>query len=198
MTRWDTPGSETANVFITGIAGSKVTLEFLQGDRRDGDPIVLEATAGVPLYYELDLGILAQGPYKAVASSAGAQASYNFIVDPSTGGDIFIGGIKEFVSAGQSILPRIDTTREDVLFTMRLFDPDNNLVMSREAFTGILKFSNEPVRIPSGAEGMWAVEVVSGSSTDRKTFDVLHEDHTGLLLQSGQGRYFRRVQGPSI
>ena len=175
--------SETANVFITGIAGSKVTLEFLQGDRRDGDPIVLEATAGVPLYYELDLGILAQGPYRAVASSAGAQASYNFIVDPSTGGDIFIGGIKEFVSAGQSILPRIDTTREDVLFTMRLFDPDNNLVMSREAFTGSLKFSNEPVRIPSGAEGMWAVEVVSGSNTDRKTFDVLHEDHRGLLLQ---------------
>ena len=175
--------SETANVFVTGIAGSKVTLEFLQGDRRVSDPIVLEATAGVPLYYELDLGILAQGPHKAVVSSAGAQASYNFIVDPSTGGDIFIGGIKEFVSAGQSILPRIETTREDVLFTMRLFDPDNNLVMSREAFTGIAKFSNELVRIPSSAEGMWAVEVVSGSNSDRKTFDVLPEDHTGLLLQ---------------
>ena len=175
--------SETANVFVTGIAGSKVTLEFLQGDRRVSDQIVLEATAGVPLYYELDLGILAQGPHKAVVSSAGAQASYNFIVDPSTGGDIFIGGIKEFVSAGQSILPRIETTREDVLFTMRLFDPDNNLVMSREAFTGIAKFSNELVRIPSSAEGMWAVEVVSGSNSDRKTFDVLPEDHTGLLLQ---------------
>ena len=174
--------SETANVFITGIVGSKVTLEFLQGDRRVSDPIVLEATAGVPLYYELDLGILAQGPHKAVVSSAGAQASYNFIVDPSTGGSIEIGSIKEFVSAGQSILPRIETAREDVLFTMRLFDPDNNLVMSREAFTGINRFSNEPVRIPSSAEGMWAVEVVSGSNSDRKTFDVLPEDHTGLLL----------------
>ena len=77
--------SETANVFITGIAGSTVTIEFLQGDRRDGDPIVLEATAGVPLYYELDLSRLAQGPYKAVVSSAGAQASYNLYHGPVHG-----------------------------------------------------------------------------------------------------------------
>ena len=175
--------SETANVFITGIAGSTATLEFRQGDRMDGEPVVLEATAGIPLYYDLDLSILAQGPYKAVVRSAAAQASYNFIVDPSTGGDIRIGGLKELVSAGQSVLPRIDTAREDVLFTLRLFDQDNNLVMSREAFTGIAKFSNEPVRIPSGAEGVWAIEVVSGSSTAQKTFDVLPADHMGLLLQ---------------
>ena len=175
--------SETASVFITGIAGSTATLEFRQGDRMDGEPIVLEATAGVPLYYDLDLNILAQGPYKAVVRSAGAQASYNFIVDPSTGGDVSIGGLKDFVSAGQSVLPRIDTAREDVLFTLRLFDPDNNLVMSREAFTGIDKFSNEPVRIPSGAEGAWAIEVVSGSNSDRTEFDVLPADHSGLLMQ---------------
>ena len=137
----------------------------------------------MPLYYDLDLNILAQGPYKAVVRSAGAQASYNFIVDPSTGGSIEIGGIKEFVNAGQSVLPRIDTTREDVLFTLRLFDPDNNLVMSREAFTGIDRFSNEPVRIPSGAEGSWAIEVISGSNSDRRTFDVLPADHSGLLMQ---------------
>ena len=175
--------SETATVFITGIAGSTVALEFFQGDRRDGDPIVLEATAGTPLYYDLDIGMLAQGPYKAVVRSIGDQASYNFIVDPSTGGSIEIGGIKEFVNAGQSVLPRIDTTREDVLFTLRLFDPDNNLVMSREAFTGIDKFSNELVRIPSSAEGSWVIAVVSGSNTDRRTFDVLPADHTGLLMQ---------------
>ena len=175
--------TETASIFITGIAGSTATLEFFQGDRSDGEPIVLEATAGVPLYYDLDLDILAQGPYRAVVRSAGAQASYNFVVDPSMGGDIRIGGLKEFVSAGQSILPRIDTAREDVLFTLRLFDPDNNLVMSREAFTGITRFSSEPVRIPSGAEGTWALEVVSGSNTDRTEFDVLAADHRGLLMQ---------------
>ena len=175
--------TETASIFITGIAGSTATLEFFQGDRRDGEPIVLEATAGVPLYYDLDLDILAQGPYRAVVRSAGAQASYNFVVDPSMGGDIRIGGLKEFVSAGQSILPRIDTVREDVLFTLRLFDPDNNLVMSREAFTGIDRFSHEPVRIPSGAEGTWTLEVVSGSNTDRTEFDVLAADHSGLLMQ---------------
>ena len=176
--------SETASVFITGIAGSTATLEFFQGDRRDGDPIVLEATAGTPLYYDLDLSILAQGPYKAVVRSAGAQASYHFIVDPSTGGNIEIGGIKAFVNAGQSILPRIDTAREDVIFTLRLFDPDNNLVMSRETFTNIDRFRNEPVRVPSNAEeGAWSIEVISGSNSDRKTFDVLSADHTGLLMQ---------------
>ena len=176
--------SETATVFITGTAGSQVTLEFLQGDRRDGDPIVLEAAADAPLYYDLDIGMLAQGPYKAVVRSAGAQASYQFIVDPSTGGDIFIGGLKEFVNAGQSVLPRIDTAREDVLFTLRLFDPNDSIVMSREVFTDFTRELNEPVRIPSGAEtGEWAIEVVSGSSSDRSTFDVLPAGHRGLLIQ---------------
>ena len=176
--------SETATVFITGIAGSKVTLEFLQGDRRDGDPIVLEAAADAPLYYDLDIGMLAQGPYKAVVRSAGAQASYQFIVDPSTGGNIFIGGLKEFVNAGQSVLPRIDTAREDVLFTLRLFDPNDSIVMSREVFTDFTRELNEPVRIPSGAEtGAWSIEVVSGSSSDRSTFDVLPAGHRGLLMQ---------------
>ena len=176
--------SETATVFITGIAGSKVTLQFLQGDRRDGDPIVLEAAADAPLYYDLDIGMLAQGPYKAVVRSAGAQASYQFIVDPSTGGDIFIGGLKEFINAGQSVLPRIDTAREDVLFTLRLFDPNDSIVMSREVFTDFTRELNEPVRIPSGAEtGAWSIEVVSGSSSDRSTFDVLPAGHRGLLMQ---------------
>ena len=177
--------SETATVFITGIAGSKVTLEFFQGDRRDGDPIVLETAADVPLYYDLDIDMLAQGPYKAVVRSAGAQASYNFIVDPSTGGDISIGGLKDFVNAGQSVLPRIDTAREDVLFTLNLFDPNDNLVMSRALFTDFTRELNEPVRIPSGAEaGEWAIEVVvSGSNSARSTFDVLPEGHRGLLMQ---------------
>ena len=176
--------SETATVFVTGIAGSKVTLELFQGDRRDGDPIVLETAADAPLYYDLDIGMLAQGPYKAVVRSAGAQASYNFIVDPSTGGNIFIGGLKEFVNAGQSVLPRIDTAREDVLFTLSLFDPNDKLVMSRAVFTDFTRELNEPVRIPSGAEpGEWVIEVVSGSNSDRSTFDVLPEGHRGLLMQ---------------
>ena len=176
--------SETATVFVTGIAGSKVTLEFYQGDRRDGDPIVLETVADAPLYYDLDIGMLAQGPYKAVVRSGGAQASYQFIVDPSTGGDIFIGGLKEFVNAGQSVLPRIDTAREDVLLTLRLFDPNNNLVMSRAVFTDFTRELNEPVHIPSDAEpGKWSIEAVSGSNSDRKTFEVLPAGHRGLLMQ---------------
>ncbi len=68
--------------------------------------------------------------------------------------------------------------------TLKLTDPDGNVVTDLETFTDRNDGSTTLLRIPTGAqEGQWKLVVKGGSQTDTKSIQVVEEVREGLHVE---------------
>ena len=180
--------SESATISITGIRGTTVTLEFEEEGPNSvaHQEIPFDTERGESIIHEEDLSWLTSGTYKATARSSGAESTFRFALNPTDTGEIesFSVGGEHFYKVGENIHAIIKTQFKNTLLDLEVRDTDNQVVVSRVLFTSHDGLAREIIHIPADAEiGRWVATVTSGSNSLDQSFEIIPEDHTGMLAR---------------
>lgn len=134
--------------------------------------------------YELDLTNYGSGVYTTVISRGNAQDEAQFSVGLQTGsGNIKLGTTKVEYSPGDPVLV-LGNAGPNIIVIVTLYDPDGNIVKTRETFTNKKgTFSEGSFRIPTDAKiGVWKIRAESGPNFSETTFKVLSSEQTGMVV----------------
>jgi len=179
--------NEVAIISITGIRGSTVTLEFVgDGSSTRHPEIPFDTERGESIIHAEDLSWLTSGTYKATARSSGAESSFRFALNPTVSGEIesFSVGGEHFYKVGENIHTVVKTQFKNTLLHLEVVDANDDVVASRELFTNHEGLVRKIIHLPANAEiGRWVATVTSGSSSLEQSFEVIPENHTGMLAR---------------
>ena len=169
---------------IQGPASSTISLLIIDPSDKnklsESITLLLDGSA----QYELDLSGYGSGVYSVVLTRGNAQTSNIFSVGLQTGsGEINVRTTKDTYQRGESILI-LGSSGDNILLTLTLTDPDNNIEKTKETFTnsdGV--FSENSFRIPKDAKiGTWSINAKSGPNFDTIEITVIGADEEGMVL----------------
>ena len=107
-----------------------------------------------------------------------------FVVDPRTPTELTVNVPNKPYTFGEDILVRASTNVAYAAITLKLTDPDGNVVTDLETFTDRNDGSTTLLRIPTGAEeGQWKLVVKGGSQTFTENIQVVKEVREGLFVE---------------
>jgi len=178
---------EIAKVEIQGPTSSTVTLLVIDpSDKPKSSEAVILGPEGQKTF-DLDLTGYASGVYTIVLTRGNAQADDVFSVGLQIGsGPIEIRTTKQNYQSGESILI-LGNTSPNVLLTLELIDPNEEVVKTKDTFTnkdGL--FSESSIRVPNDGEvGTWTLKAKSGPNFATVEIDVVGAAEEGLIVSVG-------------
>ena len=177
--------TDTAILSITGKPSEIVNLLILDpSDKPKGDSVSITLQPDGRGSYDLDLKDFTSGVYSAIVSKGSAKKTETFAVGLQIGsGDITINTTKTEYHPEDPILILGDTA-PNVLLTVTMIDPDENIVKVRETFSDKNgKISEDTFRVPSdGKTGTWKISAKSGSNFDTIEIEVKAITQEGLII----------------
>jgi len=181
---------DIANISLSGKASEVISLLIIDpSDKPKGDSISITLQPDGRGTHQLDLEGYASGAYTAVISKGSSQSTEIFTVGLQTGsGEIKINTTKPSYLPGDAILLLGDTA-ENVLLTVSLMDPDENIIKEKESFSDKNgKITESSLRIPTDAKhGIWKINVKSGANFDTIEIDVLATLQDGMVVTVEEG-----------
>lgn len=141
--------------------------------------------------YNLPLNGYTSGAYSVVITRANAQYSQVFTVGLQTGsGPIEIRTTKDTYTPGEAVLI-LGNSDKNILLTIMLIDPDDNILKRKETFTnkaGV--FSEKSFRIPLSAnDGTWVITATSGTNSAKEDLKVVKGLTSGLVVKTDKDDY---------
>jgi len=181
---------DIANISLSGKASEVISLLIIDpSDKPKGDSVSITLQPDGRGTHQLDLEGYASGAYTAVISKGSSQSTEIFTVGLQTGsGEIKINTTKLSYLPGDAILLLGDTA-ENVLLTVSLMDPDENIIKEKESFSDKNgKITESSLRIPTDAKhGIWKINVKSGANFDTIEIDVLATLQDGMVVTVEEG-----------
>jgi uncharacterized protein YfaS (alpha-2-macroglobulin family) len=181
---------DIANISLSGKASEVISLLIIDpSDKPKGDSVSITLQPDGRGTHQLDLEGYASGAYTAVISKGSSQSTEIFTVGLQTGsGEIKINTTKLSYLPGDAILLLGDTA-ENVLLTVSLMDPDENIIKEKESFSDKNgKITESSLRIPTDAKhGIWKINVKSGANFDTIEIDVLSTLQDGMIVTVEEG-----------
>ena len=178
--------SETAKIDFKGKPSEKITLIIISPTgtiKQSETPIQLRADGRGE--YELKLQGYESGVYTAVIKKSGTQSEKIFSVGLQVGsGNIDAKITQVEYNQGDSIL-LLGDTNPNSLMTVNLMDPNGNQIKSLEVpSNNVGMFTEDRLKIPTDAiEGIWKIDVISGTNMDSIEFKVSNVGTEGLKIQ---------------
>lgn len=186
--------TEKAVLTIKGPAGVKVSI--LVVDPSDlvvkGFPDTVTLGPDGSGKYEIDLSGFKAGGYTVVLKYLQTQVEEVFAVGLQQGsGEIKMQTTKTKYGLGDPVLVLGTTANKNVLLSLKLIDPDGNVIKSKQTFSDKEgKFSDGTFRIPSNAkQGMWKIEATSGTNRAESPLEVVGTVEQAFVVQVDKPTY---------